>query len=195
LELTKRKYKKAEVEEILGKYKEEFEQKLQEQRDKILDLEEENKRLIAQVVEYSKNEKSAFKALKKAEEKAEETEKKAEMSYVLEAERLKNFIDRFNGYFAYLIDKYPFYPEVVKANEIFNTVKNILGIDNGKGAVEKVKGVIETKNPVPFNPSARIEDYVSATSDNGFNINDVLNPGELKLEDLCKELGLMEEDE
>ena len=110
MELTKRKYKKAEVEEILGKYKEEFEQKLQEQRDKILDLEEENKRLIAQVVEYSKNEKSAFKALKKAEEKAEETEKKAEMSYVLEAERLKNFIDRFNGYFAYLIDKYPFYP-------------------------------------------------------------------------------------
>lgn len=147
------------------------------------------------MTEYSKSEKSAFKALKKAEEKAEETERKAEMSYVLEAERLKNFIDRFNGYFAYLIDKYPFYPEVVKANEIFNSVKNILGMDNGKDAVEKVKGVIDKKGSVPFNPSARIEDYVSATSENGFNINDVLNPGELKLEDLCKELGLMEEDE
>jgi hypothetical protein len=45
-----------------------------------------------------------------------------------------------------------------------------------------------------FDPEKRIADYVSATSENGFNLEEVLNPGELHLEDLCKELGLIEEE-
>ena len=44
-----------------------------------------------------------------------------------------------------------------------------------------------------FDPKSKIEAFVAATSDNGFNLNEVLNPGELQLEDLCKELGLIEE--
>ncbi len=194
MELKKRKYKKAEVEEILLECKSEYEKRLQESNDTITELLEKIKELSLQVDEYSKSEKSALNVLKKAEEKAEETEKKAEMNYVLEVERLKNFIDRFNGYFAYLFEKYPFYPEIVKANEIFNSVKSILGASDGKKAIDKV-GVIIQKPNAPFNPSAKIEDYILATSENGFDINEVLNPGELRLEDLCKELGLMDEDE
>ena len=51
--------------------------------------------------------------------------------------------------------------------------------------------IIEEKNQ-PFNPKEIINDYVAATGDNGFDLDEVLNPGELQLEDLCKELGLLE---
>ena len=46
-----------------------------------------------------------------------------------------------------------------------------------------------------FNPKSKIKDYIVATNDGGFDMNEVLNPGVLKLEDLCKELGLIEEGE
>ena len=41
-----------------------------------------------------------------------------------------------------------------------------------------------------FNPKEKIDAFIKA--ENGFDINEVLNPGELDLEDLCKELGLMD---
>ena len=44
-------------------------------------------------------------------------------------------------------------------------------------------------------PDKSIQDYIASTGDNGFNLDEVLNPGELKLEDLCKELGLLEEND
>ena len=46
-----------------------------------------------------------------------------------------------------------------------------------------------------FNPKQKINEYIAATADNGFNLEEVLNPGTLHLEDLCKELGLLEETE
>ena len=46
---------------------------------------------------------------------------------------------------------------------------------------------------VDFNPKAKIDESLAATSDNGFNLDEVLNPGTLHLEDLCKELGLLDE--
>ena len=39
----------------------------------------------------------------------------------------------------------------------------------------------------------KIERYIE-NDVNGFNLEEVLNPGELQLEDLCRELGLMEDD-
>ena len=46
-----------------------------------------------------------------------------------------------------------------------------------------------------FDPKSKIRDYIAATGDNGFNLDEVLNPGELQLEDLCKELGLIDGNE
>ena len=51
-----------------------------------------------------------------------------------------------------------------------------------------------SKNNKVFAPKEKIQDYIASTSDSGFNLDEVLNPGELELEDLCKELGLMEEE-
>ena len=56
---------------------------------------------------------------------------------------------------------------------------------------------ILSKQKERFNPKKKIDEYIAATTEstNGFNLDDVLNPGELQLEDLCKELGLIEENE
>ena len=51
------------------------------------------------------------------------------------------------------------------------------------------------KEKEKFNPKQKIKDYIVATSDTGFDMDQVLNPGKLELGDLCKELGLIEENE
>ena len=63
------------------------------------------------------------------------------------------------------------------------------------GKVEELDSVLAVngkKKDKKFNPKAVISDYIVATENNGFNMDEVLNPGELRLEDLCKELGLIE---
>ena len=61
-----------------------------------------------------------------------------------------------------------------------------------KQVIEDLDGMIDEQTT--FNPKQKIKDYVVATSDSGFNLDEVLNPGKLELEDLCKELGLIEEE-
>ena len=63
-----------------------------------------------------------------------------------------------------------------------------------KKIVEELDVAIDGKKP-KFNPKSKIKDYIASTSDNGFNMDEVLNPGALKLEDICKELGLIEEND
>ena len=52
---------------------------------------------------------------------------------------------------------------------------------------------VKSKEMGEFNPKKIMDEYIATTGDNGFNLDEVLNPGELHLEDLCKELGLIEE--
>ena len=46
-----------------------------------------------------------------------------------------------------------------------------------------------------FDPKSKVESYLRGQQPEaeGFDLNEVLNPGELDLEELCKEMGLMEE--
>ena len=59
-----------------------------------------------------------------------------------------------------------------------------------KKALQELSDLIEDSKE--FNPKSKIQDYIAATGDGTFNMNEVLNPGELELEELCKELGLIE---
>ena len=79
-------------------------------------------------------------------------------------------------------------------------MKNILCIPRLNGGEKSVIDKLSTLIPQTprgkkqsFDPKARIDEYIAATGDNGFNLEEVLNPGELQLEDICKELGLIEE--
>ena len=85
----------------------------------------------------------------------------------------------------------------------FRRLSEILSLQKAEEVFNKTSGdrvVIGSDCMVYINktllgkPKSKIEAFVAATSDNGFNLNEVLNPGELQLEDLCKELGTMEED-
>ena len=89
-------------------------------------------------------------------------------------------------------EKYPRSETTKKAIKIKEKVKELSKNSNAKKAIEQLDGIIDEKKK--FNPKQKIKDYVVATSDSGFNLDEVLNPGKLELEDLCKELGLIEED-
>jgi hypothetical protein len=76
-------------------------------------------------------------------------------------------------------------------DEFLNIAENNIGVEklsNNALNGEEVKGE-------KFDPKSKINEYIAATSDSGFNLDEVMNPGDLKLEDLCKELGLIEPNE
>ena len=94
-----------------------------------------------------------------------------------------------------LVEKYPMYPIVVSADKMRERVEEILK-NGGEDAVKKIIGEFyeSTGDALDgFDPKKKISEYIAATDDSGFSMDEVLNPGKLQLEDLCKELGLLAE--
>ena len=194
MELDKRKYNRDQVNAIIEEHKQKYENLATDLRSRISELENENKSLLEQVEQYRDRERLIIKALESAEEKAEQIKEQAQLEYVLELQRLKDFIKKWDKYFISLKEKYPC-DATKKALEIKKQVEEASKEDDAKECIEILDEMISEQNRA-FNPKTKIKEYISATtSDNGFNINDVLNPGKLELEDLCKELGLIEEGE
>lgn len=196
MELSKRKYKKEEVECILASQKSICEEDCAKLRERIEELLKENNKLSLKIEKYKRSEKKALGVLEKAQEKADAIIKSANEKYKLETERLKSFVLRFNAYFKYLFEKYPLYPEIQKANDAFSKLHKLLVDTYGEDVVSSVDGVIEGKKSQlkKVKSTKNIENDKDLDSACGFDINEVLNPGELDLEDLCKELGLLEEE-
>ena len=135
-------------------------------------------------------------ALLNAEQSLIDKQKDADNYYALTVQNLRNFLSRWNLYFTALAEKYPLYSAVTSAIEVKKQLEKILLTEtDNKLIVKKVEALLpkENKNTKKFNPQQKINDYIVATSDTEFNLDEVLNPGELVLEDLCKELGLIEE--
>ena len=114
MELSKKKYSKLEVEELLKKQGREYQQKLNSQRDKIALLVEENKRLAEKTEEFEKKDALISSTLKVAKEKADEMEKTVQDKYTLVVERLKKFSKDWTDYFNFLKEKYPNYETIQK---------------------------------------------------------------------------------
>ncbi len=196
VELNKKKYKKAEVEQLIKDLSDDYQLKINEQKERLKELDVENKNLISEISELKANEKLICKTLESAEKQAEDLSDKSMLKYRLEIERLKRFVEKFNAYFNYLQEKYPYYPATKEAEATFKKISAIVNGAVNKKAIEKVDAVIPeiAEAKVNFNPKDKIKDYIYATGDNGFNMEEVLNPGQLELEDLCKELGLMDDE-
>ncbi len=192
MELTKRKYKKTEVSAMIEAYRAQYEKLILEYRARISDLLKENAALLEKVEAMSNKEPLIIAMLERAEKTSLETLEKSELQYSLEMARLKRFAEKWDNYFKQLEEKYPLYPTTKKAIEIKDKVCDFSPEDNAKKVIEEIDGMLEDQ--AEFNPKQKIKDYVVATSDNGFNLDEVLNPGKLELEDLCKELGLIEEE-
>ncbi len=201
MELDKKKYKKAEVEKMIGEIKEEYSAAILAEKERIAELTAENEKLTAELSFLKSKEDKISSVLSAAEDKAADIKRLGEKKFELEKESLKSFAESWGEYFSYLKEKYPYYSTVKKSAEIYNKLNKYLS-SNAKGETI-VKGLNKSlsqsiksgddKNQ-KFDPMGKINEYVAATSDNGFDLNAVLNPGEIKLEDICKELGLMTEE-
>lgn len=193
MELNKRKFKKDEVELIINKINSAYNERLAESFATINELKAENKKLSYELKTYQDQEDSIGISVKESVERAKEKDLLIEKKYNAEIVALKEFHENWSEYFEYIFEKYPLYPEIEKLKEITKNISKILlSEDNAHNKVNKISGSLEKNNSKVFDPKKKIQDYVVATSDNGFNLDDVLNPGELKLEDICKELGLIE---
>ena len=199
MELNKRKYRKAEVLEILEKVEELHNTEISNFKTSISELLEENKKLKIELTTLKERETLALETLKSAQEKAEEIEEKSRISYELAIKKISIFIERWNSYFRKLSEKYPYYPEVQASIELKDKVSQILKGKDYAISLDKAEIMLsdkekQLKGKANFDPKSKIQDYISSTSDTGFNLDEVLNPGVLKLEDLCKELGLTDAD-
>ena len=148
MELTKRKYKKSQVEQLICQAKEEYAEKLNQNKDKIEELITLNKKLTAELNEYKEKEALINTAIVKAEQTAKEIEKTACQKYALEIENLRNFHFRFKGYFDYLMEKYPHYPAVTQAKELYDNLYGISISDFAeKDKIEKAdESILFNKN-------------------------------------------------
>ena len=194
--LTKRKYLKSEVQELLNQNSVDYEKELMDKTEVILALKEENRKLSIEIANLKQKDELVVKALTLAEEKKKETEELIKEKYELELSRLKFFLLKWQKYFDYLQEKYPYYKINQELAELNANIKVIFDSEvDEKEKVKKINSLIKneavlTATDKTFNPKEKIDAFIKA--ENGFDINEVLNPGELDLEDLCKELGLMD---
>ncbi len=197
MELNKKKYKKEEVEVLLSSCKIQYESELKSHCEKEAELVEQNRKLFVELSAYREKDEMISASLISAQSQAKEILDDANRKCELELEHLKDFSRRWKGYFEYISEKYPHYEALKEAQDVYKKMSSILSTKRGKGAINGVEKVLAEKSNIItnrlFDPKEKINDYIAATSDNGFNLDEVLNPGELKLEDLCKELGLIDE--
>lgn len=200
MELVKRKYARKEVEEMIDAITREYEAKLSEGKARISELVRENSVCRAELDRYTQKDKQISAALKRAEEYSADLKQKSDMQYELAVETVSSFLLKWNAYFDHLKEKYPMYPIVAEAVKLRDKIAKIIGKKDAKTVLytadKSLSGLKNVKNPV-FNPKEKIADYIAATetTDGGFNMEEVLNPGALRLEDLCKELGLLTEND
>ena len=193
MELNKRKYKLKEVEELLETNSLKYTDQIEGLKNKVEELISENERLNKEVSFYKNKEKSILGALERVNDIENTAEKDAEVYYQSVVDSLIHFSAKWSSYFSSLNEKYPMYPVIQEATKLKEKLNALLKTDDNKKIVGELNKEISKRTT--FNPKAIINDYIASTSDNGFNIEEVMNPGELVLEDLCKELGLIELEE
>ena len=199
MELKKGKYKKAEVEKMLEEKALSYHDKIQEFELKIAELSSDNSKLLLDINALKSKEELVVQALANAEKTAREKEKSLELNYLSSVNSLKTFLSKWTEYFNYILDKYPFYPAIKQANDLKNELESLIyNKTSEKNTIEKLGKTLKKNEKslgADFSPKQKIQEYIAVTSDNGFNLDEVLNPGNLRLEDLCKELGLLEEND
>ena len=126
MEINKKKYKQAEVVEIVNNCKTEYEANLKEQKGRIFDLTKENERLLSELEKYKDKESLINSTAIRAEKNVQKLKEKAELQYALEMERLRVFVSRWEEYFSALKEKYPVYAPTVQAVDLKQKLQQVL---------------------------------------------------------------------
>ncbi len=194
MDLDKRRYSQKEVALIFEAYKKEYEKRFSELRARISQLTSENESLKLKLDKSSDKEALILAVLSRAEKTAIDLEKQSKLEYELELERLRKFSEKWDEFFLERNEFSEFNDSIAKAKILTEQVKSSNKSSSPKQVIKELDKMIEgdTKLHPVFDPKKKIGEYIAATSNNGFNMDEVLNPGELKLEDICKELGLLD---
>lgn len=164
-----KKYKEKEVRALVARLKEEYEGILKRQRDATEELKEENRQLRARlsVLEGQRSEVSA--ALMRAVAEGERIKQECAAQADSEKKELSLLAEKCRLLLERLIQQYPDKDDVNEFKTFTDALRSHLGEE--------------------------VEESEEEEEDTGFNMDDVLNPkSPLDLGDLCKELGLMEEE-
>lgn len=197
MEFEKRKYKRKEVKALFDAVNSVNESKTSDLRAQIEELKIQNAKLKALVFKYEEDETISHAVIKDAEKVAQKIKKEANDYLNLTMLNMKKLSKDWQEFFDFLKEKYPNYKIVTDQINTKKQIDEILSKNFDKNSANKINTILDKnkENNGQFNPRSIIDDYIAATSDSGFNLDEVLNPGDLKLEDLCKELGLIEPNE
>lgn len=168
-----------------------YEDRMNALREKTFEISEENKRLTIEIENLKNKEDVVLSTLERAERTASEVKSDIDAQYELEILRLKKFAEKWNDYFAALREKYPAYPTTSKAIDVIETFSKIADQTDAKSVINQIDHMLDDTLSIS---NGHIKEQNASEKTNGFDINEVLYPGALKLEDICKELGLIEEE-
>ena len=212
MELTKRKYSRAETERLLSALAFDYENELNRQKQRITELIEQNEEYEKKLSYYLEKETLITETIKNATKKSQEILDEANLLYRLEVERLKLFSTKLNEFCEKNLKNFSVEKgvsiktansrlksllnsdkatktKIIDAEKIVSNTK-INGDKPNKTTKKRKKNTTEKPS---FNPRKIIEAYIASTESGAFNMDDVLNPKDIDLEALCCEMGLIKE--
>ena len=200
-----KKFTQQEMEKLIAGIREAYDIKIRQLNYRLDGLTAENRSLRASIAEYKEREGRVGRAIVDAEEKGEEIREFYRASAEAEWKTLRLFADKWKSLAAQMADVLP--KEAKKYGDLAGDLAALLGREAGRfagrgnaaddaAAASAARTGAQTP-PEKFDPQAVIGRYMeSEEEETGFNLDDVLNPkGDLDLAKLCKNLGLMDEDE
>ena len=185
-----KKFTQQEVEKLIAGLREAYDIKIRRLNYRLEGLVSENRSLRASLAEYKNKENKVSRAIVAAEEKGEEIKAFYRMSAETEWQTLRLFADKWRRLAAQMEELCPG-AETRKYAAFADNLAALLGRSRAFAPQEAESDVPAAET---FDPKAVIERYVEGEEETGFNLDDVLNPkGELDLEKLCRNLGLMDD--
>lgn len=184
-----KKITQQEAEKLIAGIREAYEIKIRQLNYRLEGLTAENRSLRASLAELKSREGKVGKAIVAAEEKGEEIVRLYRMSAETELNTLRLFAEKWKRLAGQMAGAIP-ESEAKKYADFAENLSALLGKERGRFGVSDSN----TAEQESFDPKAVIEKYVEGEEETGFNLDDVINPkGELDLEKLCRNLGLMDD--
>ncbi len=181
-----KKLSQKETEKLIGGIREAYEAKIRQLNYRIDNLNVENRNLRASLAEMKGKEGKVGKAIVDAEEKGEEIVRLYRMTAETELKTLRLFADKWKKLAEQMIGVFP-KTESDRYIRFADELSSLLGKEETHFAPQEEEA---------FDPKAIIGKYMEDEEEDGFNLDDVLNPkGELDLAKLCRGLGLMDAEE
>lgn len=199
----KKIYTKAQLDEFAQAVKNECENTLLLQRERIDELKAALSKAEKRIAEFEGQKDLIYKAITSALKKADDIERVSLLRYNQELAQLKSFHDKWVGYFNRIVEKYPLNDELVEASKVNGKIIDVLKKTGDIEAqyesersrlIESVKGDgAEKETAAAVEKTVKSDDYADR-SPAGFSFAEALHPKE-DLKDIMRELGVLMDEE